>query len=142
MATRYVVGFQDRPWWFCSEQCKIDFILDIGKDTWFEAMKTPDQVKTWTQWVADHGKCMVGCGADIPSPIPSDAIFILADPITPSNYFGFGCVVVEIAGRCAIVACPPKSVEWMQNRLASGMRELGYERYASLDEARAAIVQW
>lgn len=144
MPQRFVMGYKERPWLYCSDQCVVDHARSIGgSKAWRDAIADEYQFKLWCDCAADDG-CLM-CQKPIPSPIPANAVYILADLESQTDrYLGFGCQFVETVGKCRIVACPRDGVEWMAQRLASGMHLMHpvYERFYAIEDARVAARQW
>jgi hypothetical protein len=139
--TRFV---SEDPKLFCGEDCKMSWVQEIGKATYFAALKDSEQLALW----ADSAQCegCLFCQHRIPS-IPADAVYILARPDAErSGYYGFGCQIVERLSNVHIVACPPQSLNWMVSRLASGMQlwrgrlEFG-EAYPTVEAARVDALE-
>jgi hypothetical protein len=67
---------------------------------------------------------------------PPPYVYLLARPCDAVNaYIGFGASIVAVLPNALIIRSPEEHADWNLSRLASGMYEISFRKFATKDEA-------
>lgn len=119
---------------FCRAECAEDYQERYGEPAYLEAVDDTVQ----------RHLCLI-CGHPI-QPAHTNPRWLLAkNNDAVADYLGFGAVIMERTGKCALICVDAPNVEWMLQRLQSGMQNMSPTIYTSENAARrdlATLNSW